>query len=77
MRYEVIESRRWKNSATGATASLYGAAPYVSDRDRADWHVETVGYTWRNLKTGTIGLGRAPAKTREEAETVAARLNSM
>ena len=76
MRYEVIESRRWKNDATGATASLYGACPWISDQERQNWRVETVGFTWRNLKTGTIGLGRAPAKTREEADSVAKRLNN-
>ena len=76
MRFEVIESRRWKNARTGLTASIYGAVPYHGESDRAEWSIETVGYTWRSLKTGIIGLGRAPAKTREEAEMVAARLNS-
>ena len=66
-RGEIIESRRWKNARTGATASIYGAVPWTRQGDRDDWEVETVGYTiqWED---GTIGIGRAPFPTREEAE---------
>jgi hypothetical protein len=77
MRYEVIESRRWNNAKTGATASLYGAVPWTSEAGRVDWAIETVGYTWRDTVKGTIGIGRVPAKTIEEAEEVAAKLNAL
>jgi hypothetical protein len=73
---EVIESRRWKNTKTGATASFYGAVPYTTLADESNWEVETVGYTWRN-SNGTIGLGRAPAKTYEEAVAVMEHANSI
>ena len=63
--YEVIESKRWKHT-DGRTASVYGAAPYLSDRKA--WTVETVGFTVRNNKTETVGIGRAPWKTQAEAQ---------
>lgn len=72
---EVIESKRWKNTVTGATASIYGAVPYTSEADKGRWVVETVGYTWRR-EDGTVGLGRVPAKTLEEALAVMERVNS-
>lgn len=72
---EVIESKRWRNTKTNATASLYGACPWTSDADKQAWVLEVVGWTWRNAD-GTIGLGRVPAKTREEALDVMARINS-
>lgn len=72
---EVIESKRWRNVNTNATASIYGAVPYTSDADKPNWIIETVGWTWRN-DNGTVGLGRAPAKTREEALEVMQRVNA-
>lgn len=63
---EVIESKRWINKINGRTASIYGAVPYVSLSEKLEWEIETVGYTWR-LDNGTIGLGRIPAKTKNEA----------
>lgn len=59
---EVIESKRWKNTKTGQTASICGAVPYQGDQGH--WIIETVGWTWR-LDNGTVGLGRMPAKTRQ------------
>lgn len=66
---KVIPSRRWRNRVTGATASIYGAAPYVSDADKADWEVETAGFTiqWDD---GTVGNGRPPYATEAEAQAV-------
>lgn len=72
---EVIESRQWKNSKTGATASIYGSVPYISDADVSNWHVQTCGYTWR-LDNGTVGLCRVPAKSREEAAQVMREFNA-
>ena len=71
---EIIASRRWRNSQTGATASICGSAPYTSESDKRNWAIETIGFTWR-LSNGTIGLGRTPAKTREEAEQVMRAFN--
>jgi hypothetical protein len=73
---EVIPARRWRHK-NGATASLYGAVPWsgAPGNTEADWAVETVGWTWRNVD-GTIGLGRVPAATREEAEEVMRKVNA-
>ena len=57
-RYEAIESRRWFNRKTGATASIYGSTPYISAADKPNWSIKTVGYTVRDNQTGTIGTGR-------------------
>lgn len=73
---EVVESKLWKNIKTGATISVYGACPWGSDADRPNWTLETVGYTWR-LDNGTVGLGRVPAKTRDEALEVMAKFNAL
>ena len=64
---EVIESKRWRNGATGATASIYGALPWTVEADKANWSCEVVGYTVR-MSNGTVGCGRRPWATREEAE---------
>lgn len=73
---EVIESKRWKNNKTGATASIYGAVPYTSETEKQEWSIETVGFTWRK-SDGTIGLGRPPAATYEEAINVMNRINNL
>lgn len=53
----------------GQRVSPYGSAPWMSDAEKALWHEETVGFTVRNKINGTVGIGRQPWKTREEAET--------
>jgi predicted GH43/DUF377 family glycosyl hydrolase len=63
---EVIESKYWLNRINGRTASIYGAVPYMNETEKHNWSIESRGYTWR-LDNGTIGLGRQPVKTREEA----------
>lgn len=63
---EVIESKHWVNKVNGRTASIYGAVPYVNETDKSNWEVVKRGYTWR-LDNGTIGLGRQPVKTLDEA----------
>jgi hypothetical protein len=72
---EVIESRVWVNKLTGLNASLYGSCPWVSAADKANWELRTKGWTWR-LDNGTVGLGRAPAATREEACAVMEAVNN-
>ncbi len=70
---KVIESRHWVH-ATGSTASIYGAVPWTDGTDRAHWSVETHGWTWLCFN-GTIGLGRKPTETREEAIEIMNRVN--
>ncbi len=70
---EIIPSKRFRHTERGTTASIYGAHPGATD---PRWVVETVGWTWR-LDNGSIGLGRVPAKTREEAEEVMNRFNAL
>ena len=65
--YEVIESKAWKHK-DGRTASLYGAVPFLSRADMLDWKIETLGFTVRNNKTNTVGIGRTPWATKAEAE---------
>lgn len=71
---EIIASRKWFNIKTGQTASIYGAVPYHSETDKVNWVIKTAGYTWQ-LDNGTIGLGRAPAKTYEGAKEVMDKFN--
>lgn len=70
----VIESKCWCH-VSGRTASLYGAAPWTSAADKPNWRIETRGYTIKN-PDGTIGCGRPPCATREEAQALADRLNA-
>jgi len=74
MRYEIIESKRWVH-VNGATASIYGACPYMSDSDKPNWSIETVGYTIRDNKTNTVGIGRKPFKTMYDAVVALRNLN--
>lgn len=71
---EIVESKHWKNLVTGQTASPYGACPWVSDSDKRNWKLVVRGYTWKN-SNGTVGLGRQPAKTYEEAVEVMNNVN--
>lgn len=72
---EIVESKVWKNKLTGDTASIYGSVPYTRDTDAVNWQIVTRGYTWR-LDNGTVGLGRVPAKTLEEATKVMEKFNN-
>lgn len=75
MKYEIIESKKWVNTITGATASIYGSVPYISDNEKPNWEIITVGYTIRNNDTGAVGLGRLPFKTMYEAVEHLRKLN--
>lgn len=66
--YTIIESRVWVNAVTGQRASVYGAVPYTSERECGQWALQTVGWTVRNNHNGTVGIGRRPWDTREEAQ---------
>jgi hypothetical protein len=73
-KFEIIESKRWLHSA-GMTASIYGAVPWTSEADRQNWSMQVVGYTLLNTKAGTVGIGRQPFKTYEEAAEFVAQFN--
>lgn len=73
MQYEVIEAKLWRRD-DGASASIYGAVPWVHEGERARWKIETVGYTVRNPLTGEVGVGRPACTTREEAQALAVSL---
>lgn len=65
--FDIIESKRWVSN-DGRTASLYGSCPWMSDAERALWTLQVVGYTVRHKKTGTVGIGRQPWSTLEDAQ---------
>lgn len=65
--YEIIPSKHWVNLETGRTASIHGAVPYYTEREKFQWHIVQRGYTVRNVKTGTVGIGKMPWKTEAEA----------
>jgi len=65
--FDIVESKRWVCD-DGRTASIYGAFPWRSDRERSTWRIQIVGYTVQHKKTGTVGIGRQPWKTLQEAE---------
>ncbi|BDT74125.1 hypothetical protein os4_36780 (plasmid) [Comamonadaceae bacterium OS-4] len=65
--FEVIESKRWV-SKDGRTASIYGALPYTSEAESSQWEIRVVGFTVRNINTGTVGIGRQPWETYEQAD---------
>ena len=66
-RFEVIESKSWLRD-DGRTASIYGALPWVTEREKPRWKKITRGYTVRDNERGTVGIGRQPWPTREEAQ---------
>lgn len=64
---EIVESKIWFNRITGRTASIYGAVPWSTQAQKAEWSLETRGYALR-FDNGTVGHGARPFKTRKEAE---------
>lgn len=75
MRYEVIESKQWQ-SDDGRTASIYGSVPWKNENDKKKWKIVTVGYTIRDNKSGTVGMGRRPFSDKSDAEKYAEKLNA-
>jgi hypothetical protein len=75
MRYEIIESKHWKH-VSGRTASIFGSVPYVNDADAENWQIVIAGWTVRDNRSGTVGIGRKPFQTREEAQAFADKFNS-
>jgi len=74
MRYQIVDAKRWVH-VDGRTASIYGACPYVSDTDKSNWSIETVGYTIRDNKTNTVGMGRKPFTSMYDAVVALRNLN--
>lgn len=71
MRCEIIPRKEWVNQVTGQKASVYGAVPYTSDRERDQWKVVETGYTVRNLNTGTVGAyAIRPNMTRDQVKAL-------
>jgi hypothetical protein len=66
-RFEVIESKVWKRN-DGATASIYGAVPWLSPGEEKRWKMVSRGYTVRDNDRGTVGIGRQAWATRAEAQ---------
>jgi hypothetical protein len=64
--YEVVPAKYWKNKVTGSTASVHGAAPYTSDKDKENWEPVDGGWSVYDSRTNTYGTGRRPWKTRKE-----------
>lgn len=65
----VIPSRVWVNAKTGKRASLFGAVPWVSGPQPAEWQVKDQGFTLE-MSNGTVGYGRVPLATKAEAQAV-------
>ncbi len=74
MRYEPIEAKIWLHTS-GRTASIYGSAPWYSDKESANWSMKFIGYTIVDTSTNTIGLGRKVMATLSEAQQTARKLN--
>ncbi len=73
---EIVPSRRWRHKS-GRAASVHGACPWTgrAGDTREDWTLEVSGWTWL-MSNGTVGLGRVPATTYEEAETIMRKVNA-
>lgn len=74
----IIPNTAWVHTPTGKKASIYGAAPWGFGPNPGTWEVVTTGYTWERVSyrgNVTVGLGRVPAKTYEEAVEVAEKFS--
>jgi hypothetical protein len=66
-RYEVIADRVWQHK-DGRRASIYGGLPWISDADKPGWSLAYIGWTVRDNMFNTVGAGRQPWKTQQEAQ---------
>jgi hypothetical protein len=66
----VIPRKHWLNIKTGQTASMFGAVPYTSEKDKLDWKLVTNGFTFQR-SDGCVGIPSHAAteagKTHESA----------
>lgn len=76
---KVIPAKHWINHVTGAKASIYGSRPFFSDSEGINWSIEENSYTWQvedSRGNITIGIGRVPVKTLQEANEVMEKFNN-
>lgn len=66
-RYTPIASYIWKRD-DGMKASIYGACPWTSAAEEPRWKMVMTGWTVRDMKTGTVGIGKIPWDTKADAE---------
>ncbi|TAN06822.1 MAG: hypothetical protein EPN36_03580 [Rhodanobacteraceae bacterium] len=75
MRFEAIPAKHYRNTVTKATASIYGAIPYVGNADKANWVIESTGWTIRDNHNNTVGFGLGkPFTSESEALQIAAEM---
>lgn len=64
-RFEGVPYRVYVHES-GRRASIHGACPWRNDAEKAQWRVETAGWTVYDKSTGTYGIGRPPFKSEQE-----------
>lgn len=64
---KVIPARRWVHIPSGKSASVYGAVPWRSEVEKADWRIEVFGFTVQHAD-GTVGMGREPFTSEKLAQ---------
>jgi len=66
---KVVESRHWRHTLTGRTASIHGACPYTASSDKPNWAIVSNGYAIL-YSNGTIhGMAGKPFATRALAQS--------
>jgi hypothetical protein len=67
MTAHVIPSRFYVHKPTGRTISIFGACPWRSDAEKADFEVYEKGFTiqWPD---GSVGTGKPAFETAEAAQ---------
>ena len=75
-KYSVVESKVWQHRETGRKVSPYGACPWMSDAEKADWELILQGWTLFDRQANTVGCGRVPWPTREAAQAQADEWNA-
>jgi hypothetical protein len=72
----VVESKVWQHRVSGRKVSRYGACPWTSDAEKADWELVAQGWTLFDRQANTVGCGRVPWPTREAAQAQADEWNA-
>jgi hypothetical protein len=76
VRYTVVEAKVWRRD-DGLTASIHGACPWTLPSEKPRWDLVTVGWTVRDNRLGTVGVGLLPWSTRAEAEDWVAKTHEV
>lgn len=74
--YRVVESKVWQHRQSGRKVSPYGACPWTSDAEKADWELISQGWTLFDRQANTVGCGRVPWPTQEAAQAQADEWNA-